>query len=287
MTRLLNGKPVAEAINERSLTLIEMLNEKDITPTLAIFRIGEDASDLSYEKSAIKKCEELGVKVIKYVFENDVEEEEFYENLDRANNDSYIHGILVFRPLPDYFDKNMLRRRINPRKDVDACSNASLAGLFIDKGAGFAPCTAQSAMEILDYYDIPISGKSVTVLGRSLVIGKPISMLMINKDATVTICHTKTVNTAEIASKADILITAIGKPETIDKSYTNENQSIIDVGISWSDEKKKLCGDMKFDEVKDYVKDITPVPGGVGSVTTAVLINHVVLAAIELNGIQD
>ena len=287
MTRLLKGEPVAEEINQHTITLIEMLQEKSITPTLAIFRIGEDKSDLSYENSVSKKCEEFGVKVVKYVFDEEVEEELFYECLEKANNDHYIHGILVFRPLPEYFDKNMLRRHINPQKDVDACSNVSLAGLFIDKNAGFAPCTAQSAIEILDYYDIDISGKNVTVIGRSLVIGKPVSMLMINRDATVTICHTKTKNIADIASKADILITAIGKPEMIDRSYTNENQTVIDVGISWHEEKKKLCGDIKFDEVKDHVKDITPVPGGVGSVTTSVLINHVVLAAIQLNNIQD
>ena len=287
MTRLLEGKPVAEQINERTYTLIEMLEERGITPTLAIYRIGADKSDVSYEKSIIKRCEELGIKTVKRLFDEEVTEEEFYDTLERDNRDGYIHGILVFRPLPEYFDQDMLRRRIDYRKDVDGCSDACLAGLFIIKNTDFVPCTAQSAMEILDYYDVDISGKNVVVIGRSLVIGKPISMLMLNKDATVTICHSRTKNIEQIASKADILITAIGKPELIDKSYTNPNQTIVDVGVSWSEEKGKLVGDVKFDEVKDHVKDITPVPGGVGSVTTAILLNHVVVAAIKLNDIQD
>ena len=287
MTRLLEGKPVAQQINERTYTLIEMLAEKGITPTLAIYRIGSNKSDVSYEKSIIKRCEELGIKVVKRQFEEEVNEEEFFDTLEKDNYDSYVHGILVFRPLPEYFDQDMLRRRIDYRKDVDGCSDACLAGLFIIKNSDFLPCTAQSAMEILDYYDIDISGKNVVVIGRSLVIGKPISMLMLNKDATVTICHSKTKNIEQIASKADILISAIGKAELIDKSYTNPNQTIVDVGVSWHEGKGKLVGDVNFDEVKDHVKDITPVPGGVGSVTTAILLNHVVVAAIKLNNIQD
>ena len=287
MTRLLKGKEVADEINERSSVMIEFLKEKNITPTLAIFRIGEDESDLAYEKNACKKCEELGVNVVKYVFENEVDEEEFYDKLEEANLSDAIHGILVFRPLPDYFDKDRLRRSIDPRKDVDACSNASLAGLFIDKNKNFAPCTAQSAMEILKYYQIPLSGKNVVVLGRSLVIGKPVSMLLLNKDATVTICHTRTKDTASIASKADILICAIGKPELIDRSYTNPNQTIIDVGVSWSEKKQKLVGDILFEDVDGHVENITPVPGGVGAVTTAVLINHIIEAAMKIHDIQD
>ena len=206
MTRLLTGKQVAEAINQRSLAINERLRQHNIVPTLSIFRIGEKESDISYEKGAIKRCEEVGIKVIVNVFDENIEEKKFYEKLDEANNDNTIHGILIFRPFPKQFNDNNLRNHINPNKDVDGCSNESLAGLFIDRQIGFPPCTAQSAIEILNHYDIPIEGKKVVVIGRSLVIGKPVSMLLLNKNATVTICHSKTNNLKEIASNADILI---------------------------------------------------------------------------------
>lgn len=285
MTRLLKGKDVALAINQKSKDMIERLRQHNIEPTLAIFRIGEKESDISYEKGAKKRCDELGVKLIVNVFDENVSEKQFYEKLDEANDDNTIHGILILRPFPKQFNDNKLRNHINPDKDVDGCSNASLAGLFIDKKIGFAPCTAQSGIEILDYYGIDIAGKNVVVIGRSLVIGKPISMLLLNRNATVTICHSKSSNTADIASKADILISAMGHPEIVDRAYTNKNQCIIDVGITYSEEKQKIVGDVNMDDVLDYVEAITPVPGGVGSVTTAVLVNHVIEAALRINNI--
>lgn len=287
MTRILKGKQVADAINQKSIASNERLRQHNITPTLAIFRVGENEADISYEKSAIKKCNEVGVEVIVNTFDLNVSEKEFYKKLDEANNDNSIHGILVFRPLPKQFNDNHLRNYINPDKDIDGCSNDSLAGIFINQRIGFVPCTSQSAIEILDYYGIDIQGKNVVVIGRSLVIGKPVSMLLLNRNATVTICHSKTKDIANIASKADILISAIGKSEIIDRSYTNEKQTIIDIGISWNEKKQKICGDVDYDSVVDYVDAITPVPGGVGSVTSAVLANHVIQAALRINNIQD
>ena len=279
MANLLKGKEVAEAINNKSKEEVIALKEKGITPTLAILRVGEKENDLSYERGTIKRCEEVGVKVIVHALKEDVKKEEFYNELDKLNNDTNIHGILVFRPLPNELNNELARNYINPDKDVDGCSNNSLSGVFTNSNIGFAPCTAQAAIEMLDYYNIDIKGKNIVVLGRSLVVGKPLSMMLLNRNATVTICHTKTVNVKEITKKADIVIAATGQMESLTKDYFNENQVVIDVGISWNEKKNKLCGDVLFDEVEPIVNSITPVPGGVGSVTTSVLVNHVVEAA--------
>ncbi len=283
MAKILKGKPVADAINERNKKAVQELNGRGITPALAIFRVGEKDADLSYERGALKRCEELGIRVISYIFDEDVSQEDFFANLDEANKDDFISGILVLRPLPKRFDDDMVRNAIAPEKDMDGCCDRSLAGIFINKDLGFPPCTAQSVIEILDHYKIDIAGKNVTIIGRSLVIGKPVSILLLNKNATVTVCHTKTKDVKSIASKADILVCAAGQMEMIGKEYTHPDQIVIDVGISWNEEKQKICGDVLFEEVEPHVKAITPVPGGVGSVTTSVLCNHVVEACRRNN----
>ena len=276
MARLLKGKIVADALMEKNRKTVEELKGKGLCPTLAIFRIGEKDSDLSYEKGINKKAEEAGINVIRYIFDEDVSTEEFYEKLEQSNNDKNIHGILVFRPLPERFNDDELRIMIKPEKDVDGCNDLSLAGIFINKDLGFAPCTAQSVIEILNYYDIDPKGKNVVVLGRSLVIGKPVAMMLTNLNATVTIAHSRTEDIEKIASNADILICATGKMESINRNYVNKEQTVIDVGISWNEKKQKLCGDVLFEEVEPLVKDITPVPGGVGSLTSCILISHVI-----------
>lgn len=283
MANLLLGKPVADRVDERSIKDVEDLNARGINPTLAIFKVGNKDNDSAYEKGIDKKSGLLGINVVKYTFDENVSEDEFYSKLDEANKDNNIHGILVFRPLPKRFDDNYLRNYINVDKDIDGSGDLSLAGVFTNKELGFAPCTAKAVMEILDYYNIPLEGKNVVVLGRSLVIGKPVSMLLLNKHATVTTCHSKTNNIEDIASKADILVCAIGKMESIDSKYTNPNQTIIDVGISYNEVKQKLCGDILFEDVEDKVLNITPVPRGVGSVTTSVLLNNVVEATKRVN----
>ena len=279
MANLLKGKDVATAINERSKKDVEALKAKGINPTLAILRVGEREDDLSYERGATKRSNEVGVDVKVVALDKDVDKDTFYKTLDELNNDDTIHGILVFRPLPKELDNELCRNFINPKKDVDGCSDSSLAGVFTNKDLGFAPCTAQAAIEILDYYGIDVTGKNVVVLGRSLVVGKPVAMMLTNRNATVTICHTKTVNTKEITKKADIVVTATGQMESLDDSYFKEGQTVIDVGISWNETKQKLCGDVLFEKVEPIVESITPVPGGVGSVTTSVLVKHVVEAA--------
>lgn len=278
MANLLKGKEVAQAINQRSIKDVELLKQKGITPTLAILRVGEKEDDLSYERGASKRCSEVGVNVKVIALPQDVKKEDFYKELNKLNNDSSVHGILVFRPLPKELDNELCRNSINPNKDVDGSSDSSLAGVFTNKELGFAPCTAQAAIEILDYYNIDVKGKNVVVIGRSLVVGKPLSMMLTNKNATVTICHTKTVDIPSITRNADIVIAATGQMESLNKDYFKEGQVVIDVGISWNETKQKLCGDVLFDEVEPLVDSITPVPGGVGSVTTSVLVNHVVEA---------
>lgn len=279
MSNLLKGKDVAANINQRSKNDVDSLKIKGIIPTLAILRVGNKEADLSYEKGAIKRANEVGVEVKSIVLDENVSDKVFYETLDKLNNDNSIHGILMLRPLPDHLDNEKARLSIAPNKDVDGCSNGSLSGVFTNTEYGFAPCTAQAAIEILDYYNIDVKGKNVVVIGRSLVVGKPLSMMLLNKNATVTICHTKTIDIPSISSKADIVIAATGKMEMLNKDYFKPGQTVIDVGISWNESKQKLCGDVLFDDVEPIVENITPVPGGVGSVTTSVLINHVVEAA--------
>lgn len=279
MAELLKGAPVAEAINERTAKEVELLREKGIEPTLCILRVGERPDDLSYERTAEKRAQKVGVNVVKKLLPVDCTQEEFDSVLDEINNDNAIHGILMFRPLPSQLDIEKARKMLNPAKDIDGCTDGSLAGVFTNSDVGFAPCTAQAAVEILKHYNVPIEGKKVCVMGRSLVIGRPVAMLLMHENATVVNCHTRTVEPELIAKEADILIAAVGRLNSIDKSYVNENQVIIDVGINWDERINKISGDVDFDEVEPLVKAITPVPGGVGTVTTSVLISNVVKAA--------
>ena len=279
MAKLLKGKEVAAALNEQSAQKAAALKEKGITPTLAILRVGEKGDDISYEKGAMKRCAAVGVEVKNVILSEDVGQEEFYQTLDDLNHDPSVHGILMFRPLPKHLDNEKARNAIAPEKDIDGCSDGSLAGVFTGNGRGFAPCTAEAAIAILEYYGIDITGKNAVVLGRSLVVGRPLAMMLMQKNATVTICHTRTQNMAEITRKADIVITCMGRIEILDSSYFSPGQTVIDVGITWSNEKKKVCGDCLFEEVEPIVRAITPVPGGVGAVTTSLLVRHVIEAA--------
>ena len=273
MANILKGKDVALKIDEESMEMAKTLN-----PSLALFKVGNKDNDGAYEKGIDNKASKIGIKVIKYCFDEDVSKEEFYSKLDEANTDENIHGILVFRPLPKHIDENDLNKHLSIKKDVDACLNESLAGTFIGLKETFSPCTAEAVVKLLDYYNIDLVGKNVVVLGRSLVIGKPVSMLLLNKNATVTICHSKSENLKEVCSRADILVCATGKMESITKDYTNKDQTVIDVGIGFNEIKNKLCGDVLFEEVEPNVKNITPVPGGIGSITTSILLNHVTIA---------
>lgn len=279
MAEILKGAPVTAALNEKMTRKVEELKGKGVNPTLAILRVGQRPDDLSYETGAMKRCAAVGVEVKSVVLPADVSQEDFDAALTALNEDDSVHGILMFRPLPKHLDNEKARQMLNPAKDIDGCTDGSLAGVFTNTKVGFAPCTAQAAIEILDYYGIDCTGKKAAVIGRSLVVGRPVSMMLMHKNATVTTCHTKTVDMRSITREADILIVCAGQMESIGAEYVKEGQTIIDVGIGWNEEKGKLCGDVKYDEAEPVVGAITPVPGGVGTVTTSVLVSHVVEAA--------
>ena len=282
---ILKGADVTAALGEKMIRDIGELKERGITPTLAILRVGERPDDISYEKGAAKRCETVGVAVKNVVLPADVTQGVLIDYVRALNDDNGVHGVLIFRPLPKHLDENAVNTALKPEKDVDGITEGSLAGVFTGNGKGFAPCTAQACMEILDYYNIDCKGKRAVVIGRSLVVGKPAAMMLMGRHATVTVCHTRTVDMPAIARSAEILIVAAGKIESITKEYFSPGQIVIDVGINWDDEKGKLCGDVKFDDAEPVVAAITPVPGGVGTVTTSVLAAHVVEAAMRFGGL--
>ncbi len=279
MARILKGAPVAADIDEDTTKRAASLKAKGIVPTLAILRAGERSDDVAYEKSAVKRCSEVDIAVRRVTLPEDVPAANFYNELDKLNNDESIHGILMFLPLPSHLDSEKARHMLSPSKDVDGCTDGSLAGVFTGSDTGFPPCTAQSVMEMIRYYGIDTTGKKAAVIGRSLVIGRPVSMMLMQKNATVTICHSRTQDIPSITKEADILIAATGQLESITPEYISENQTVIDVGIGWSEEKQKLCGDVDFDNAEPIVSAISPVPGGVGRLTTSVLVSHVVTSA--------
>ena len=227
----------------------------------------------------MKRCEQIGADVKNVVLPADVEADVFFAALESLNRDDTVHGILMLRPLPKHLDGERARRMLAPEKDVDGCTDGSLAGVFTNTPLGFPPCTAQAAMEILKYYEIPLSGKRAAVIGRSLVVGRPAAMMLMHENATVTVCHTRTADVPAVTREADIVIAASGQSESIGAEFLREGQTVIDVGISWNEAKQKLCGDVRFEEAEPLVEAITPVPGGVGAVTTSVLVSHVVEAA--------
>lgn len=288
MAKLLLGKEVTAAMNERLKARAEALRGRGIVPTLAIVRCGADPSDLSYEKGAESRAALLGVEVRKFLLPADVSREKVLETIDAVNGDESIHGCLMFRPLPKHLREyqDEICNRLAAAKDVDCMTDLSNAGVFEDKALGFAPCTPQACMEILEHYGIECRGKRAVVIGRSLVVGKPAAMMLMKRNATVTVCHTKTPEPAALAREADIVISAAGVLGSLTKEFVRPGQVVIDVSINWDEQKPNargglgaIAGDAVFEEVEPIVEAITPVPGGVGSVTTSVLISHVIEAA--------
>ncbi len=282
MANELKGAPVAGALTNKMRREVNDLSAYDIKPTLAIVRVGERSDALAYEKGVMKFCSAVGVTVRSVVLPQDIESNAFYHELKDLNTDSKVHGILMLQPLPDQIDGTRARQMIDPSKDVDGCTDGSLAGVFTNTKIGFWPCTAQAVMEILHYYGISCEGRRVVVIGRSLVVGRPLAMMLMHENATVTICHTKTQDLPAIAREADLLCVCSGQMESIGAECLRKGQIVLDVGVSYNPEKKGLCGDVKFEEARRIVAAISPVPGGVGTVTTSVLISHVVEAAKRL-----
>ena len=290
MAKQLLGKEVNEALVAALQGRTAALKEKGVTPTLGIIRLGENPSDLSYEKGATKRAEEVGVAIKNYILPEETTKEELLKVIDGINADDSVHGVLMFRPLPKHLknDQDEICNRLDPKKDVDSMTHMSNAGVFEGQDLGYAPCTPAACMEILDHYGIDCKGKNAVVIGRSLVVGKPAAMMLMAKNATVTVCHTRTVNTAEICKNADIIVTAAGVLGSLTRDFVSEGQVVIDVSMNWNPEKITskgkggMSGDCIFDEVEPIVGAITPVPGGVGAVTTTVLMKHVVEAAEKI-----
>ena len=287
MAKILTGKEVAEALNARKAADVEKLKLRGIIPTLCIFRVGNRADDISYEKGAMKRAKKIGVAVKQIILPEEVREDVFEAELKKANEDPLVHGILLFRPLPPQLDGERARRMLNPAKDIDGSTDISQAGVFTGSQSGFPPCTAEAVMEILRFYGIDPAGKRAVVIGRSLVIGRPAAMMLMQKNATVTVCHTHTMDIASIAQKADILGTATGKLRSVTPEFVKPDQVIIDVGIAWDAEQGRIAGDVDFDRVEPLAGAISPVPGGVGTVTTSVLIGHVVEAAVKMSRYRE
>ena len=291
MAKLLLGKEVTDALNANLQERTAALKEKGVAATLGIIRVGANPSDLSYEKGAVKRAELVGVEVKKFELPEDASREDVLAVVDQVNADNTIHGVLMFQPFPKHLRpyQSELCNRLDPKKDMDCLTDLSSAGVYQGRSdLGYAPCTPSACMEILDHYGIDCKGKSAVVIGRSLVVGKPAAMMLIGKNATVTVCHTKTVDTAAVCREADIIISAAGVLGSLTKDYVRPGQIVIDVSMNWNPEKITakgkggMSGDAVFEEVEPIVEAITPVPGGVGAVTTTVLMKHVIEAAEKI-----
>lgn len=284
MGQIIKGKPVADAITEQLAEDVNKLKDMEITPKLTIMRVGENPSDLSYERGALKRYAKVGIDTEVKAYPKDISQEQFIEEIKKVNEDKKTHGILIFRPLPKQMDEDVIKHVISPEKDMDCFSPINVAKLMSGDKTGFPPCTPTAVIEMLKHYNVEMKGKNAVVIGRSMVVGKPVSMLLLDENATVTICHSRTKNMAEIASKADILVVGIGKAKMITKDYVGKDAVVVDVGIN-VDEEGKLCGDVNTEDCLERASLITPVPAGVGSVTTSILGKHVIKACKAQNNL--
>ncbi|HML38557.1 MAG TPA: bifunctional 5,10-methylenetetrahydrofolate dehydrogenase/5,10-methenyltetrahydrofolate cyclohydrolase [Bacillota bacterium] len=274
---LLKGKPVADKIKADIIKAVtDCRTSGGCVPKLAVLRAGERADDLAYEARILKNCDELGIEAEAISVDNNINMVDFMDVLKKLNEDPKTHGILVFRPLPPQLDEDAVSRAIRPEKDIDCMSPVNAEKIFSGDKSGIPPCTSEAVIEILKYYQYELSGKNVAVVNRSMVLGKPLAMLFLAENATVTICHSKTKDLRQTVSAADIAVTGIGKGGFFGRDYFNPDSVVIDVGINTVD--GKLCGDVDFDEVSESVAAITPVPGGVGTVTSMILLAHVIKA---------
>lgn len=278
MSVLMQGADVANSMKEDLIKRVRFLKEKGVDPCLTIIRVGNRSDDVAYERGAKKRMEMIGVECRIVELPGDITQEVFEEEFRKVNADPAVHGILLFRPLPEHLDEESVKVMIDPEKDIDCMSPMNIAKVFAGDETGYAPCTAEAVMEMLEYYGIDLKGKNATVVGRSMVVGKPLSMMLLKKHATITVCHTRTVDLPAVCKKAEILVAAAGKARMITEDMVGEGAVVADVGIN-VDESGNMCGDVDFEAVKAKASYISPVPGGVGSITTSVLAKHVVRAA--------
>lgn len=280
MASLLKGGPAAENVRQRIRIKCDELQTRGIVPTLAIVRIGEKGNDVAYERGAMKQARELGIHVKHFLFAEDVTQEELCQTLKTINEEPGVHGCLLFRPLPPHFNEAAIIEMLKPEKDVDAVTAASMGKMVTQAGDGFPPCTAAACLELLHYYQIPLKGKTVTVVGKGINVGLSISLLLMNEEATVSVCHIFTApkELNRLCSEADVIVSAAGCAGLIGARQVRQGQVVIDVGVNVGAD-KTICGDVDFDRVKPIVAALTPVPGGVGALTSVILMEHVVDAA--------
>lgn len=276
-SQIIKGKPVADKISEDLKKEVKSLNEMGIKPKLAIVRVGERADDLAYERGALKRCQNIGIETEVVELDENISQDEFIKAIHKLNEDDKVNGILTFRPLPKHLSEDEIKYEISPKKDIDCFNPINTAKIVENDKTGYPPCTPTAVIEILKHYGINLTGANIVVLGRSMVVGKPLSMLLLNENATVNICHSKTRNLPEIASQADILVAAVGRAKMVKKNYVKDGAIVIDVGVN-VDDQGNLCGDVDMEDVLDKVSMITPVPGGVGAVTTSILATNIVKA---------
>ena len=286
MAELLKGAAVAAAVTERLQPEVAALKARGVEPCLALVRVGERPDDVYYEKSAVKRCEKVGVTARRFTLPEHASTDEVLQVIEKINGDPAIHGCLVFRPLPPGVDDAAVRGALAAEKDVDGVTDGSLAGVITGAGKGFPPCTAQACLEILDHYGVDPCGRRVTVLGRSLVVGRPLALLLLRRNATVTVCHSKTGqdDIRRLSREADVVAACLGRAEMVDESFLSEGQIVLDVGFNPLAD-GSVVGDVRC-AAAEKVRAFTPVPGGVGAVTTSVLVKHTVAAAARQNGIE-
>jgi methylenetetrahydrofolate dehydrogenase (NADP+)/methenyltetrahydrofolate cyclohydrolase len=282
---VLAGRPVAKKISDDVVMAVNNLKEQGVMPKLSIIRVGNKPEDISYELSALKRMDACGIQTETNILNEDISTDALLKIIETKNMDSSICGILIFQPLPSHINAERIRQSIHPLKDVDCIHPLSNANVYLQNKSALIPATPGAVMEIIRYYDIDLQGSNVAVLGRSMVVGKPLAMMLLNENATVTICHSKTKNIAEICRKADIIISCIGKAGFVTEEFVCGRSIVIDVGINLNKE-GKICGDVAYDKVENIVSALTPVPGGVGAVTTSILARNIVYAAQYLNSIN-
>ncbi len=284
MQRKLTGAAAAEAIKCRVLNEVATLKNHAIEPMFAILRIGERDDDKAYEQSLLRRCAQAGIGAQSLILKDDCDTNTCKEAIAALNENERIHGVLMMRPLPKHLDEAQIIRMLDVRKDVDGMTPLSLASVFMGQGDGFAPCTAEAVVRLLLFEGVELSGREVVIIGRSLVVGKPLSMLLLKENATVTVCHTRTKSLSDICRRADILIAAAGQRGMVDATFVKPGAILVDVGIHM-DEKGNLCGDISLDATRD-AQAYTPVPGGVGSVTGWLMMEHVTKAANRAGGLE-
>ena len=282
---IIDGKELAKKIRTKLKIECKELKEKNINSKLAVIMVGEDPASKVYVRNKSRACEEVGIEYEEYLLDANITQKELIELIKKLNNDKTVNGILLQSPIPSKLDINEAFRTIAPEKDVDGFNPVNVGKLVLGQDT-FVSCTPYGIIKMFEEYNIDLTGKNVVILGRSNIVGKPLIHCCLNKNATVTTCHSKTQNIKEIASKADILISAIGKANFVTADMVKENAVVIDVGINRLDD-GKITGDIDFENVKEKASYITPVPGGVGPMTIAMLMNNVIKATKRQNGMID